>query len=117
MTQQTKIGKTKHFSKKKKKNVPHPSGEINLPELAEQNHSFVLAKDLGEGAENQETRTQMRTKNTGGQTSGCSQELFTSLRRSIPEDFYALYELSLSSKKIDLLIVAIDFIDFVFFFF
>lgn len=27
-----------------KKNVPHPSGEIKLPELAEQNHSFVTGE-------------------------------------------------------------------------
>lgn len=38
-----KIWKNKSTTKKKK-NVPHPSGEINLPELAEQNHSFVIGK-------------------------------------------------------------------------
>lgn len=54
-----------------------------------------------------------RENPTRTMTSGCSKELM-SLSRSIREDFYALYGLSLSSLKVDLLIVAIDFTGFFF---
>lgn len=114
-----KIWKNKSTTKKKKI-VTHPSGEIKLPELAEQNHSFVIGEGFwrkcwkpGDG-EKMKKQTCEREKTTWTATSGCSEELFTSLSWSVQEDFYALYGLSLSSQKVDLLIVARDFTGFFF---
>lgn len=79
----------KKKNQQRKKNVPHPSGEIKLPELAEQNHSFVIGEGFwcrcwkprdGETMKKQKRERENPTRTV---TSGCSKELFTSLSWSI----------------------------------